>query len=489
MRRAILAIDQGTTNTKALLVSEEGHVLADASQPTGVTYPQPGWAELSPAAIWESVTATIGKIVAQTGDVEIAGIGITNQRESALLWERGTGRPIGPCVLWQCRRTSDICAALRATGRGAMVQERTGLTLDPLFSATKFAWLLDNIPGARAKAEQGNVLGGTVDSWLLWNLTGGVHATDYSNAARTQLLSIDNGTWDIELAKLFGVPLSILPDVRSSDARFGETAKGVTALPPGIPILAMMGDSHAALFGHGIEMPGRVKVTCGTGSSLMTPTIERPRSAHGLSSTIAWKRKGELLYALEGNITVSGEVLAFATRLLGLAHEGTLVDLAATVDDSEGVVFVPSLAGLGAPYWSDRAKGVISGMHLGTRPAHVARAAVEAVALQIRDVLAAAEADLGYAVESLSVDGGASRNDLLMQLLADVVDRPVIRLERPEMSALGVARMAAENCGFRSGSDGYGATTGFQPQMTNGARSVLLDRWSAAINNVRQSAH
>lgn len=485
MARAILAIDQGTTNTKALLISEQGRVIAEASAPTGVRHPQPGWAELSPQSIWDSVTTVIAGALERVPHVTVAAIGITNQRESALLWERGTGRPLGPCVLWQCRRTSEICAALRASGRAATVQEKTGLQIDPLFSATKLGWLLDQTAGARELAARDGVLGGTVDSWLLWKLTGGAtHATDHSNASRTQLLSLDTGDWDPDLADLFRVPLGILPQVRASDSVFGVTAAGATALPAGVPIRAVLGDSHAALFGHGIDTPGRIKVTCGTGSSLMTPTRGRPRSAHGLSGTVAWSRGGELVYALEGNITVSGEVAAFATRMLGLPDEAALTRLAASVDDTDGVAFVPALAGMGAPYWSDRARGMICGMSLGTQPAHVARAALEAIALQIRDVFVAVEADLGAQLSSISVDGGASRNDVLMQLLADLVDRPVLRLETAEISALGVARMAADACGWRRQSPADDVFT-FRPRMPEAERARILDRWREAVDRAR----
>lgn len=481
----ILAIDQGTTNTKALLVAPDGTVLASRSRPMQVTYPQPGWAEQSASDIWEAVTALIADLAAAAPGSEIAALAISNQRETIVLWEATTGRPLAPAVIWQCARSAERCAALHAAGLQDEIVARSGLGIDPLFPAAKIAWLLDSIPGARDRAAQGEIKAGTIDSWLLWNLTGGqVHATDHSNASRTQLFNLDTLDWDSELARIFDVPLAILPRIAPSDGGFGATAPGLTALPAGTPVQVLLGDSHAALFAHGIHAPGRVKATIGTGSSLMAATDGRVRSSHGLSSTIAWSRaNGGAQHALEGNISVSGHAAAFATALLGLADEQALTDLAASVDDSAGVIFVPALAGLGAPHWQTRARGTLSGMTLATRPAHVARATLEAIALQISDVLDAIAADLGLDLPELSIDGGAARNSLLAQLLADLTGRAIARPEIAEASALGAARMAAQALGL-AGTGAAIAADRFEPRLAPGARDAIRNNWRESVADV-----
>ncbi|HVI98404.1 MAG TPA: FGGY family carbohydrate kinase [Sphingomonas sp.] len=477
--QAVLAVDQGTSNTKAVLVGRDGAILARASRPMAVAHPRPGWAEQSAAALWESVAGVIGDLVAAAPEVEVAAVGISNQRETAVLWDAATGEPVAPAILWQCRRTAPRCEELRAAGYAAAVVERSGLGLDPLFPAAKIAWLLDTIPEGRARADRGELRAGTVDSWLLWKLTGGaVHATDLSNASRTQLLNLESLAWDAELARIFGVPLALMPEVRASDSRFGTLADGATALPAGVPICAMMGDSHAALYAHGARSPGEAKVTCGTGSSLMVLTQQRAHSAHGLSSTIAWAEGGHVFHALEGNITTSGAAAAFATQLLGLADEAALTALAETVGTSDGVCFVPALAGLGAPHWNSDARGMISGMSLGTRPAHVARAALEGIAHQIADVFEAAEADLGHALPTIVADGGAAKNVVLMHLLADLLGRAVVRPENEEASVKGVARMAAKALGWEN-QTAAPATT-FQPRASD-EREAMRAEWKAAI--------
>lgn len=475
----ILAIDQGTTNTKGLLVTGSGEIVARTSRPMAVAYPRPGWAEQSAVDIWRTVADVIAELAIDAGARPVAGLAISNQRESVIVWDAATGEPIGPCIIWQCRRSSEICAALRAVGHEAEVVERSGLGLDPMFPAAKLAWLIASVPGARARAERGELRAGTVDAWLIWNLTGR-HATDHSNASRTQLFNLRTLDWDPALAKLFRVPLRMLPDIQPSDSVFGATVDGATALPAGIPVHAVLGDSHAALYGHGFRDAGRIKATCGTGSSLMLVTDRRIHSSHGLSSTIAWSKGRNVLHALEGNILVSGHTAAFATRLLGLSDEAALTALAETVPSSDGVVFVPALAGLGAPHWCDTARGLITGMSLGTAPAHVARAALEAIALQIRDVFIAMQADLDAELPSLSVDGGASRNDVLMQLLADLIDRPVMRGASAEVSALGVARLAAEALGIWDGGREAEATV-FRPKMPAADRDAIVSRWNEAI--------
>jgi glycerol kinase len=476
----ILAIDQGTTNTKALLVDAAGTVHHQASVPNIVTYPQPGWAEQSATALVDGVRAVIAEVVAKAGDADIVGIGMSNQRESIVVWDAETGAPIGPCIIWQCRRSAPRCDALRAAGHAETIEAKTGLALDPLFPAAKIAWLLDNIPGARSRAEDGKLRVGTVDSWLLWSLTGGaVHATDHSNASRTQLFNTETLNWDAELCALFGVPMAMLAEVKSSDTRFGKTAEGVTALPAGTPILGMIGDSHAALFGHGVRAPGTVKATYGTGTSLMALTPGRVRSRHGISSTIAWSQGGTVVHALEGNISVSGQTAAFAAELLGLADAAALSALAETVADSNGVAFVPALVGLGAPYWRSDARGTITGLSLGTKPAHLARAALEAIAFQVSDVYSAIEADMGASLGQLRADGGASRNAMLMQFQSNILGRPVAVAAAPEVSALGAAALAFSSLGIAM--PGVPAAEHFSAAMDDDERKTHRQRWQSAI--------
>ena len=477
----VLAIDQGTTNTKALLVSADGRVHHQASVPNVVTYPRSGWAEQSATTLVDGVKQVIAEVVAKTGGADrIAAVAISNQRESIVVWDATTGEPIGPCIIWQCRRSTSKCEALRAAGHARAIEEKTGLALDPLFPAAKIAWLLDNVAGARVQAERGELRAGTVDSWLLWTLTGGaVHATDHSNASRTQLFDTAALRWDEDLGALFGVPLSLLPEVRSSDSEFGHLAAGVTALPAGTPIRAMIGDSHAALFGHGVRAPGTVKATYGTGTSLMTLTPERVLSGHGLSSTIAWSIGGQVFHAIEGNISVSGQAVAFMTQLLGLSDAAVLSTLASSVSDSNGVTFVPALVGLGAPYWRADARGTITGMSLGTTPAHLARAAIEAIAFQVADVFSAMEQDLGAPMVELRADGGASRNTFLMRFQADILGRSVVTAAAAEVSALGAAALAFAGMGIDMAP--VPAADRHLPTMAAEERDSHRHRWHAAI--------
>ncbi|SEP74111.1 glycerol kinase [Devosia sp. YR412] len=473
----VLAIDQGTTNTKALLVSADGRVQHQASAPNVVTYPQPSWAEQSATALVEGVRQVIAEVVAKANGADILAVAISNQRESIVVWDAATGEPIGPCVIWQCRRSAPKCESLRDAGHAALIEGKTGLALDPLFPAGKIAWLLDNTPDARDRAERGELRVGTVDSWLLWNLTGGtVHATDHSNASRTQLFNTETLAWDEELAALFDVPLSMLADVRSSDSAFGHVADGALA---GIPIHAMIGDSHAALFGHGVRTPGTVKATYGTGTSLMALTPERVLSSHGLSSTIAWSQDGKVAHALEGNISVSGQAAAFMAQMLGLTDAAALSALAESVGDSNGAAFVPALVGLGAPHWRSDARGTITGLSLGTTPAHLARAALEAIAFQVADVFSAMEQDMGAPMAELRADGGASRNDFLMQFQADILDRSVATAAAPEVSALGAAALAFAGLGIAM--TPIPAAGQHDPAMSDSDRAAHLARWHGAI--------
>lgn len=478
--RRILAIDQGTTNTKAALIGEDGVFIARASAPLSTHYPHPGWAEQSASDLWASVQAVIADLVNSHGAPD--GIAIANQRETLVIWDARTSEPICPAPIWQCRRTADVSARLIAEGQDPMVVAATGLGINPLFPASKAGWVMNNISQAKLLHEAGRLRMGTVDSWLLWNFTGGaVHATDHSNASRTQLFDTGALRFSADLCALFGAPLDALPKPLPSDSRFGETAEGATALPAGIPILAMMGDSHAALYGHGVRQPGTVKATYGTGSSLMTLTPVRTASSHGLSGTIAWTDKTGTAYALEGNITVSAQAVSFMAQLLGLTDAASVAHLAETVTSTEGVSFVPALAGLGAPYWDDAARGIITGMTHATRPAHLARAAIEAVAQQVADVFEAMESDIGAPLASLRADGGASSNRQLMQIEANLISRPVLRSAVEEVGALGAAAMAFTHFGIAMPLETESPEM-FTPRNESAAKRA---EWSAAVRKAR----
>lgn len=478
----VLAIDQGTTNTKALLVDQTGSVLARASAPLTTNYPHPGWAEQSADTIWASVQTVIAAVVAETGTPD--AIAIANQRETLVLWDSVTGEPACPSPIWQCRRTADDCAALIAQGHDPQVIEATGLGINPLFPASKLAWARRNVPKVAELHAQRRLRSGTVDAWLLWNLTGGqTFATDHSNASRTQLFDTRSLTFSADLGAIFGAPTDCLPSPLPSDSLFGTTAEGATALPPGIPIHAMLGDSHAALYGHGIRAPGAVKATYGTGSSLMTLTPTRTASAHGLSGTIAWTDRNGTAHALEGNITVSAQAAAFMAQLLGLKDADALSTLAQSVPDAGGVTFVPALAGLGAPHWHDAARGTITGMTHATKPAHLARATFEAIAHQIADVLDAMQADVGQSLSALSADGGASGNAFLMQLQADLINRPVHASSIEEIGAIGVAGMALSALGCNLATIASAQT--FSPRLPLAARDQSRAQWAAAIRQAK----
>ena len=444
MGHNILAIDQGTTNTKTLVIDPAGRILARGSQPTAISYPQPGWVEQDALEIWRCTCAAIEQCFAALDRPDLAAVAISNQRETALVWERATGRPLGPCVVWQCHRSAAICNDLKARGLGSILQERTGLQIDPMFSASKLRWLLDHIPNGQARAENGELCAGNVDAWLLWNLTGGrAHATDMTNASRTQLMSLVDLAWDAEALSIFGIPAAILPEIRPSSFLFGETVS-IGRLPGGVPIASLIGDSHASLYGLGgfRHATRSVKATYGTGSSLMTPTSAPVFSAMGLSTTVAWACE-QPVYALEGNIYATGAAVQWVGELLRLADPGPEVEkLARTVDDSAGVYFVPALTGLGAPHWSESARGVIAGLTRGAGAEHLARAALEAIAYQVRDVFDVMQAEAGAALNTLLADGGASRSDLLMQFQADMLGCPVLRSTSPDVSLLGAAFLA-----------------------------------------------
>lgn len=483
----ILAIDQGTTNTKVLLVDAHGSVIAQAARPLTQRYPRPAWVEQDARAIWQSVRDAIDACLASVAGPRVAAIALTNQRESVALWERASGRPLGPVIGWQCRRTADVCADLRARGLVPFLAERTGLAIDPLFSASKMRWLLDHADDGPRRAERGELCLGTMDSWVLWNLTGGaVHATDLTNASRTQLLDIHTRRWSEELLELFGVPRAALPDVRPSRAAFGRSV-ALGRLPAGVPIAALFGDSHAALFGQAGFVPGAVKATYGTGSSLMTPTPAPVRSRHGLSTTIAWALDLEdVTYALEGNIAVTGAAVQWLGEFLGLARPTEEVAaLAARVADAGDLYLVPAFVGLGAPYWNDAARGLISGLTRGATVAHLARATLESIAYQVRDVFDAMQAESGADLRVLLADGGASRNPLLMQFQADILGVPLLCSTSADASALGAAYLAGLGTGIWPTLDAIAELPRprerFEPRLSALNRAALYAGWQTAV--------
>ena len=487
--RHVLAIDQGTTNTKVLLFDERGTVVSRAERPVSSGFPHPGWVEQDAAALWQTVEQAIDECLSGPGPVRVDAVGISNQRESALVWDRATGVPLGPVIVWQCRRTTAFCESLRREGRSALLESRTGLTIDPLFSASKIRWLLDNMPDGVRRAEAGELCAGTIDAWLLWNLTGGgVYACDMTNASRTQLFNLSTRAWDAEVLQVFGIPRAILPEVRPSSGVFGTTVAG-GRLAAGIPVASAIGDSHAALFGHAAFAEGSVKATYGTGSSLMTPVPAPVMSRHGLSTTVAWALPAGTTYALEGNITVTGGAVQWLAGLLGCpGGSGEVAALARTVDDSAGVYLVPALAGLGAPYWDAGARGLLCGATRGTTAAHVARATIDSIAYQVRDVFDAMRED-GASPAVLLADGGASRNADLMQFQADILGCPVVRSDSAELSARGAAWLAGLAVGIWQSVEALAelprAVTRFEPRMSERECRRLYGGWQDAVARAR----
>ncbi|WP_413741025.1 FGGY family carbohydrate kinase [Sodalis sp. RH15] len=450
----ILAIDEGTTNAKAIAVDAEGRVLSKAAVPLALIHPRPGWAEQDPDAVWQGVCQAIAGCLSALGDVQVAAVAISNQRESVLVWERAGGRPLTPIVSWQCRRSEDFCRRLHEDGRGEMIYHLTGLPIDPLFPAAKIRGLLAALPDGFARAGRGELCVGTLDCWLNWQLTGGrAFVTDYANAARTQLFNIREGRWDDALLQLFSVPAACLPQVRPSAAVQGYTLAGrVPGLAGEIPVASLIGDSHAALYGQGGNQAGDVKATYGTGSSLMMALENIGAPATGLSTTVAW-HDGRLCYALEGNITHTGSGLAWVARLLGISSLTELSAMALSQAGNQGVYFVPALSGLGAPYWDSRARGLICGLTDAATPAVLARAGLESIAYQIADVFFAMERAAGRSLPALRVDGGATQNAWLMQFQADVLQRRLIRNLNAEVSALGAAYLAGKTLGWWTNED------------------------------------
>jgi glycerol kinase len=482
----VLALDQGTSSSRAILFDHAGAPVAVAQQPFQQIYPQPGWVEHDPEAIWQSQMETAHEVLAQAGATagDVAAIGITNQRETAVVWDRN-GRPIANAVVWQDRRTAPICEDLRARGLEPLFRQRTGLLLDPYFSGTKVRWLLDNVPEARRRAQRGELMFGTVDSWLIYRLTG-VHATDYTNASRTLMYDIFQGCWDGDLLEALDVPPSLLPEVRSSSGVFGETL----ALGGAIPVAGVAGDQQAALFGQACFSPGMAKNTYGTGAFLLMNIGARRVASESLVTTIAWGLGESVTYALEGSIFIAGAAVQWLRDELGLiATSAESEPLAASVPDSNGVYLVPAFVGLGAPHWDPHARGALLGLTRGANRAHIVRAALEAIAFQSRDVIEAVESDSGVKLEELRVDGGAAANDLLLQIQADILGRDVVRPAVTETTALGAAYLAGLATGFWKGTDEVAAhwrvDRRFSPQMPAKRREELYAGWNRAVERAK----
>ncbi|MFA7293485.1 MAG: glycerol kinase GlpK [Rhodocyclaceae bacterium] len=486
----VLALDQGTTSSRAIIFNGQGLPCAVAQQEFPQLYPQPGWVEHDPDTLWRSQAAVAVEALTRAGiaAADVAAIGIANQRETTLLWDRKTGEAVAPAIVWQDRRTADACAVLRAAGQEAEIRRRTGLLLDPYFSATKLAWLLDSRPGLRARAEAGELAFGTVDSWLVWKLTGGAaHVTDASNASRTLLFDLNLGVWSAPLLKLFAIPASLLPQVVDSSGIVGSVSAAAVPELAGIPIAAMIGDQQGALAGQACFSPGLAKNTYGTGCFLLMHTGVQPHaSSGGLLSTVACRQAGHLSYALEGSVFIGGAVVQWLRDGLGLiGSAGEIEALAGSVADSGGVAFVPAFAGLGAPYWDPYARGAIFGLTRGTTSAHLARAALDSIALQVADLVTALEADAATPLAELRVDGGAAANDLLLQLQADLLHRPIVRPLVTETTALGAAYLAGMATGVWAGTEEvaalWQAERRFEPRMVESEAVAIKDRWRDAV--------
>ena len=497
----ILALDQGTTSSRAILFNRKGEIAATAQREFRQSFPQPGWVEHDASEIWESQIAVAREALAQAkiSAKQIAGIGITNQRETTVLWDRKTGEPVAPAIVWQDRRTAKRCDGLRAAGKAALIQRKTGLVLDSYFSGTKLEWLLNTVPGARSRAERGELAFGTIDSWLVWKLTdGALHVTDASNASRTLLFNIHTLQWDSQLLDLFHIPASVLPTVVPSSAVVGATA--AHWLGEAVPIAGIAGDQQAATFGQTCFTPGTAKNTYGTGCFMLMNTGRNAiRSENKLLSTVAWvggssassKLDAALgCYALEGSVFMGGATIQWLRDGLQIIHSSDEVEaLAASVPNLDDVYLVPAFAGLGTPHWDGHARGTLVGMTRGTGRAHIARAALEAIALQSADVFAAMASDSGIALRELRVDGGASRNNLLMQMQADFLGVPVVRPKVTETTALGAAYLAGLAIGFWSGADEltqqWAVGRRFEPGMSAPDRKAKRARWQQAVARSR----
>jgi glycerol kinase len=496
MARFVMALDQGTTSSRAILFDQRGAVVAIDQHEFAQHFPKPGWVEHDPAEIWETqLRAARGVLLAARATAaDVVAIGITNQRETTVVWDRKTGEPIHRAIVWQSRQTADLCAQLRRRGLEDEVRRRTGLVIDAYFSATKIRFILDAVPGAQARAERGELAFGTIDSWLLYQLTRGkVHATEPSNASRTMLYDIHEQDWSERLLSELKIPRALLPEVRDSSGAFGEAHPDW--LGSAVPIAGVAGDQQAALFGQGCFTPGSAKNTYGTGCFLLMNTgAEAPVSKSGLVTTVAWGLDGKVEYALEGSIFVAGAAVQWLRDGLGLVSSAADSEAAArSVEDTGGVYLVPAFVGLGAPYWDERARGTLVGVTRGTTRAHLIRAALEAIAYQSRDVVHCFEADAGLALDALRVDGGACRNDFLMQFQADVLGVPVRRPPVLEVTALGAAALAGLAVGFWRDRSALAAATGqgavrFEPRMPKERREELYAGWKRAVERSRNWA-
>jgi glycerol kinase len=494
MSRFVLALDQGTTSSRALLIDRTGALVASAQRELTQHFPHPGWVEHDPREIWATQSATIAEVLAaaDAAPTDIAAVGIANQRETTLLWERSSGAPLAHAIVWQDRRTSELCARLRAAGAEPEITRRTGLVLDPYFTGTKLAWLLEHLPGARARAERGELAFGTVDSWLAWQLSGGAaHVTDASNASRTLLFNLHTGDWDDTLLALLGVPRACLPRIVPSSA--GTTPLAARIAGSELPLAGIAGDQQAALFGQACFVPGMAKNTYGTGCFLLMYTGTRAQpSAHRLLTTVAWRLE-ELHYALEGSVFVAGAVVQWLRDGLQLIRRAEDIEpLAASVPDSGGVLLVPAFTGLGSPHWDPHARGTIVGLSRGSSAAHLARAALESIAFQSAELLIAMQADAQHPLLELRVDGGASVNDLLMQFQADLLGVPVVRPRITETTALGAAYLAGLAVGFWASREelarNWQEGRRFEPHMSRDAAASRLREWSRAVARAREWA-
>lgn len=492
----ILAIDQGTTGSTVVIMNRELEVVGRATTEFPQIYPQPGWVEHGPEAIWGSVEQSLRTALDGAGLTgrDVRAIGITNQRETTVVWERATSRPVHNAIVWQCRRTTDVCRALKEAGHEERVRELTGLVLDPYFSGTKVAWILDRVEGARARAERGELAFGTIDSYLLWRLTGGdVHATEVSNASRTLLFDIHATAWSDELLALLRVPREVLPDVRSSSEVFGHT-RGLGFLPDGIPVAGIAGDQQAALFGQACFAAGQAKSTYGTGAFVLMNTGETPvASTRGLLTTIAWRLgDGPTIYALEGAVFIAGAAVQWLRDELRVIEKASDIEaLARTVPDAGGVTVVPAFAGLGAPYWDPDARGAILGLTRGSGRGHIARAILNGIAHQVADVVEAMAEDAGRDLAGLRVDGGAAANDLLMQLQADLLGSEVRRPTLLESTACGAAFLAGLAVGYFAGPDDitsrWREDARFAPRLSESERDAARQQWKNAVRRLRSS--
>jgi glycerol kinase len=488
----VLALDQGTTSSRAILFDRQGRPVASAGHPIRQIYPQSGWVEHDPQEIWQSQLASAREVLAAAGvrASQVAAIGITNQRETTILWDRQTGEPLANAIVWQCRRTAPLCQQLKQRGLEPSFRQKTGLVIDPYFSGTKVAWMLDNIPGARGRAERGDLLFGTVDCWLLYKLTGGrVHATDYSNASRTLMFNISGLAWDEDILAELAVPPSLLPAVLPSSALFAQAEPSL--LGAALPIAGIAGDQQAALFGQACFQVGMAKNTYGTGCFvLMNVGHDSVPLGSSLVTTIAWGLGQGVEYALEGSIFIAGAAVQWLRDGLGLiATAAESEALAASVPSSEGVYLVPAFVGLGAPHWDPRARGTILGISRGTTRAHLVRATLEAIAFQTRDVIETMESECGLTLPELRVDGGAAANDLLMQIQADILGREVVRPAVTETTALGAAYLAGLAVGFWKGQDEltvkWRVDKRFQPRMAASQREELYQGWKRAVERAK----